>query len=228
MDLFDQFLQERMYLKNVSPETLRYYKCVHRAFQPILSEPNKAGMIECIQKLLAGGISPASVNTYLRGFKAYFRWLQAEGHTKETFKVQFLKTEARVLATLSTEQIKRLLDLRPKGRNETRAHIVALLILDGGYRISEVLGLVHEHCDFDNLMVKVRDKGNKHRLVPLSMEMRRRLYRYAAKHSAPIHYSIVSSEIWPADLFVISVLPKSLLTGCATLNACAVHFFPMC
>jgi site-specific recombinase XerD len=133
-----------------------------------------------------------------------------------------------VLATLSTEQIKRLLDLRPKGRNETRAHIVALLILDGGYRISEVLGLVHEHCDFDNLMVKVRDKGNKHRLVPLSMEMRRRLYRYAAKHSAPIHYSIVSSEIWPADLFVISVLPKSLLTGCATLNACAVHFFPMC
>jgi site-specific recombinase XerD len=90
-----------------------------------------------------------------------------------------------VLATLSTEQIKRLLDLRPKGRNETRAHIVALLILDGGYRISEVLGLVHEHCDFDNLVVKVRGKGNKHRLVPLSMEMRRRLYRYAAKHSGP-------------------------------------------
>jgi hypothetical protein len=112
-------------------------------------------MIECIQKLLAGGISPASVNTYLRGFKAYLRWLQAEGHTKETFKVQFLKTEARVLATLSTEQIKRLLDLRPKGRNETRAHIVALLILDGGYPMapdSLTIVLMPGHLDAAELI----------------------------------------------------------------------------
>lgn len=69
MDPFDRFLQERTYLKNVSPETLRYYRWVHRAFQPILAEPTKAGMLDCIQKLLADGVSPISVNTYLRGFK---------------------------------------------------------------------------------------------------------------------------------------------------------------
>src|SRR5215469_13158088 len=52
---------------------------------------------------------------------------------------------------------------------QTRAHVAAILILDGGYRVSEVLGLPFEHCDFDNLVVRVRGKGNKHRLVPLSM-----------------------------------------------------------
>ena len=121
-------------------------------------------MLGCIQKLLSDGVSPISVNTYLRGFKAYLRWLQTEGYLREAFKVQFLKTEAKVLATLSTDQIKRLLEFRPRGINYTRTHTAAMLMLDGAYRISEVLGLQHEQCDFDNLVVKVRGKGNKHRL----------------------------------------------------------------
>ena len=100
MDLFDRFLQERTYLKNVSPETLRYYRWVRRAFQPILTEPTKAGMLDCIERLRADGVSATSVNTYLRGLKAYVRWLNQEGHLKDLFKVQFLRTEAKVLTTL--------------------------------------------------------------------------------------------------------------------------------
>ncbi len=46
MDLFDRFLQERTYLKGVSPETLRYYRWVRRAFSPILANPTKAGMMK--------------------------------------------------------------------------------------------------------------------------------------------------------------------------------------
>jgi len=67
--------------------------------------------------------------------------------------------------------------------NQTRTHTAALLILDGGYRVSEVLGLNHESADLDNLVVKVKGKGGKHRLVPLSTDMRRLLYRYAVKYS---------------------------------------------
>jgi hypothetical protein len=87
MDLFDRFLQERTYLKGVSPETLRYYQWVRRAFQPILSGPTKNGMLDCIQSLLASGVSAISVNTYLRGFKAYIRWLHQEGQLTDLFKV---------------------------------------------------------------------------------------------------------------------------------------------
>jgi site-specific recombinase XerD len=185
MDLFDRFLQERTYLRGVSPETLRYYQCVRRAFQPILANPTKNGMLDCIQGLLGKGVSPTSVNTYLRGLKAYVRWLHEEGHLDNAFKVQFLKTESRVIATLTPEQMARLIAFKPKGVNETRTHTAALLILDGGYRISELLELPLEGCDFDNLVVKVRGKGNKHRLVPLSVEMRKILYRYSVKNSGP-------------------------------------------
>lgn len=85
MELFDRFLQERTYLKVASPETLRYYRWVRRAFQPILAEPTKGRMLDTVQKLLASGVSPTSVNTYLRGFKAYIRWLHEEGLLKEIF-----------------------------------------------------------------------------------------------------------------------------------------------
>jgi site-specific recombinase XerD len=106
MDLFDRFLQERTYLKGVSPETLRYYRWVRRAFSTILANPTKAGMMECIQTLAARGFSATSINTYLRGFKAYIRWLHEEGLLKDLFHVQFLKTEQKILATLSRDQVR--------------------------------------------------------------------------------------------------------------------------
>jgi hypothetical protein len=49
MDLFDRFLQERTYLKGVFPTTLRWYACVRAAFQPILTDPTRVGMLECVQ-----------------------------------------------------------------------------------------------------------------------------------------------------------------------------------
>jgi site-specific recombinase XerD len=156
-------------------------------------------MLDCIQGLLAKGVSPVSVNTYLRGLKACVRWLHQEDHLKEVFKVQFLKTESKVLATFSPDQIKTLVAFKPKGINQTRTHVAALLILDSGLRISELLGLQYEHCDFDNLVLRVKGKGNKHRQVPLSSDMRKILYRYAAKHSGPnrLLFGTRTSDVWP-------------------------------
>jgi site-specific recombinase XerD len=122
------------------------------------------------------GVSPVSINTWLRCIRAYFRWLG------NPTKIPKLKEEQKVLATLNSEQTKRLLDFKSKGLNQTRTHTAALLILAGGYRMSEVLGLKPENCDLDNLVVKVKGKGNKHRLVPLSRNMRKVLYRYTIKH----------------------------------------------
>jgi site-specific recombinase XerD len=130
-------------------------------------------------ELRTRGISATSVNTWLRCINAYLNWKQAG------FKLPKLKEEQKVIATLSPEQMARLIGFKPKGINQTRTHMAAMLILDGGYRISELLDLPSQDCDFDNLVVKVRGKGNKHRLVPLSVEMRKTLYRYAAKHSGP-------------------------------------------
>jgi integrase/recombinase XerD len=183
MYLFEPFLQERTYLKGVSPATLRYYLGVRRAFGSILANPAKEGMVECIQKQLSSGVSAISVNAYLRGLKAYVRWLHAEGYAKEILRVQFLKAERKVLATFNAEQVQRIERYRPAGKNFTRAHTAMLVMLDSGLRVSECLGLRREDVDLDNLILRVRGKGNKHRLVPMSIELRRALFRFCGKHS---------------------------------------------
>lgn len=43
-------------------------------------------------------------------------------------------------------------------------------------RLSEALGLDRDHVDLHNCMIRVRGKGNRERLVPISLECRKRLY----------------------------------------------------
>lgn len=189
VDLFERFLQERTYLKGVSPDTIRYYGCVSRAFETILTEPTKAGMLECIQRLLERGVSPISVNAYLRGLKAYVRWLHQEGYLKEVFKIQPLKTEQKILGTLTPEQVLRIVRHVPNGTNDRRIHTFACLVLDTGLRLSEALSLTKDSVDMDNLVIKVRGKGSKYRLIPFSVECRRILFRYMARQNTGLVFS---------------------------------------
>jgi site-specific recombinase XerD len=121
-------------------------------------------------------VSAISVNSWLRCINAFLNW------SRSGFKIPKLKEEQKIIATLTPEQMARLIAFKPKGINATRTHMSSVLILDGGYRISELLDLPCENCDFEDLVVKVRGKGNKHRLVPLSVEMRKKLYR--PRHNA--------------------------------------------
>jgi site-specific recombinase XerD len=154
-----EFITERQYLKNVTPKTLLWYQDAFKAFGGALD--SEVALKRRIVELRTRGVSATSVNSWLRCINAYLKW-QGAG-----FKLPKLKEEQKVIATLTPEQMARLIAYKPKGINETRTHMAALLILDGGYRISELLELPCEGCDFENLVVKIRGKGNKQRLVPL-------------------------------------------------------------
>ena len=77
-------------------------------------------------ELRGRGVQPSSINTWLRGLKAYLLLRKEQGH--EVFKVQFLKTEQKILATLSSVQITSLLQWRPEGVsvNLRRAYTIAV------------------------------------------------------------------------------------------------------
>jgi len=79
---------------------------------------------------------------------------------------------------LDDAQIRALITFKPKTFRQSRVHLGALLILDSGLRVSEMLHLRNGDVDCDNLILKVFGKGQKERLVPFSPELRRRLYRY--------------------------------------------------
>lgn len=88
-----------------------------------------------------------------------------------------------MIEVFNETQIGRLVSLKPTTVSEIRIHFIACLILDTGSRIDEVLSVERKDVDLDNLLLKIREgKGAKERVVPISIQMRKMLFRYIQKH----------------------------------------------
>jgi integrase/recombinase XerD len=178
-ELVERFIQERIYLKNLTPKTIEYYRDSFHAFDGAME--SKATVGERITKLRNRGVSPISVNSYLRAVNAFFRWAHIEGHLPELTHIPKLKEPQQVLATLSAEQVQRVIQFKPHGKNQHRIHAIACLLLDTGMRIDEALSLRREHVDMDNLLVRVHGKGRKDRVIPMSLEMRKVMWKWTRR-----------------------------------------------
>jgi site-specific recombinase XerD len=192
--MVETFIRERKYLHGVSKATEQWYRSSFKCFEGALD--SKAQIVQRISELQQKN-SNLSINTYIRCINAYFMWLHKE-HGRERLKIPKLREEHKILATLQPEHISRL--IRSKftnqfGHNSTnlrRTHLVALTILDTGLRASEVLGLKISCVNFDGLTFTVRGKGNRHRVVPFSNELRRLLYKFINKKGNSEEYAFAS------------------------------------
>ena len=152
--LFQQFLRERTYLKNVSPKTRVWYESAWKAFL-LTQEPGfahsdvhpacftRSHLAAYIVASRDRGLRIVTVNTWLRAMNAFGRWLHAEGVLRERAFVQPLRVEKRFVKTLDDPTLRRLLSFKPKGYAQWRVHTAACIILDTGCRIEEVLTARH-------------------------------------------------------------------------------------
>jgi len=136
-----------------------------------LALPSKSTKPRIIQ-LREKGISPTSINSWLRAINAFLHW-QAYPNRKcspacDHLRLPRLQEEKKLLKTLSAEDIKRLLEHKAKSKSQQRVHSLALLLLDTGLRISEALALKAKDVDLENFLIRVQGKGRKERLVPFS------------------------------------------------------------
>jgi site-specific recombinase XerD len=174
-----QFIIERRVLMNVTPASVAWYQQSFKRFERALD--SKAAVIARVAELREAGLSPVSVNVYLRAVNAYFTWLHKE-HGRDLIRIPKLKEEQKILVVFSSDQISRIISCKPVARNETRVWVMAVTALDSGLRLKELTNLTQSDVDFENLVLKVRGKGNKQRLVPMSLQLRKILFRHLNKH----------------------------------------------
>ncbi len=185
-ELFEIFIKERRYGKGVSVRTEGWYRQSWQAFREVLngSSPesiSKSDFSPVIETLCRRGVSPITINTYARAINAFLRWLHEEGRSPKLVRIPRLKEPETVVQTFRPEQVHHLMQYRPSCRNQRRVQTMALLILDTGMRLKEVLSLRVNDIDLDNLLVTIRDgKGGKQRVVPISIELRKVLFRYTS------------------------------------------------
>jgi site-specific recombinase XerD len=185
-ELFEKFIRDKRYLKNLSSKTIDSYREVFGRWVRFVGR----GMpiVELLEKFVVGmreaGFTITTCNISIRSFNSFLSWLYDNGHAGEHFKIKQVPGGKRVMRTFRDEDLRRVLDWRPdpKSRNKVRLHVLIYLLGDTVVRIDEALYLRVDGVDLENLVIKVRGKGDRERIVPVSIEMRKVLYRYLDKH----------------------------------------------
>ena len=185
MTLYEEFLQEKEYLNNLSPRTIKYLSWMGNRWEAIIGQfPTKQNIKEFMIKLCQSNLSPNTVNSYARGFNSYLSWLYENEHTAEHLKIKKIKAGVRRPKLLSEIELRRLISYKPKTFTQTRIHTIVLLMIDTGVRIDEALTLKRGDIDYDNLIISVIGKGNKERVIPISIEFRKILFKYLKSHES--------------------------------------------
>jgi len=131
------------------------------------------------------GLKETGCNSAIRAINAYLHWQSTGGDRKcgpgcQHLHIPQLKEPQIIPPTLTAEQITRLVNWKPKHKNfyQRRLHLLTLLLLDTGCRISEALTLHIRDVDLDNMLITLDGKGRKQRVVPFSFALRRALHRF--------------------------------------------------
>lgn len=167
---FEQFIKERRYVTNVSPATVDWYE------QSLtwlgVESPTEVDIKALVMRMRDSGLKATTCNCRLRAIKAYVRWAGLD------ISIPKLKEPQQELPTFDSKDITRLLRWRPKSTSEHRLHLLISFLVDIGARIDEALSLRWADVDFDNLLVLLHGKGGKDRRIPMSLELRKRLFQF--------------------------------------------------
>ena len=177
---FSQFIRERQYLNNVSPATIEWYK--HTLKWLPTETPSADELKDAVLKMRERGLKATGCNSVIRAINSYLHWSSA-GERKcgpgcRHLRIPPLKEPQLILPTLTVQQAALLINWKPKNLYQRRLHVLVLLLLDTGCRITEALSLRVSEIDFDNLLITLDGKGRKQRMVPFSFELKRALFRF--------------------------------------------------
>lgn len=179
---FDAFIRERKYLHNVTPATEEWYR---QSLKWLESEsPTQPELNRLVVEMRAKGRNASGCNCSIRAINAYLHWNTGSeckcGAACNHPRIRQLKEPKTVLPTFTTTHVKLLVTWKPKAKSlyQRRLHLLALILLDTGARISEALALRVRDVDLENLLVTLDGKGRKQRLVPFSFALRKVLFRF--------------------------------------------------
>ncbi len=172
----DQFLNYMQAVKNASPHTLRGYRLDLEAFCAFL-EAEKIVAVDkkAVRSFLAHlNLKKAKKRSILRrlsSLRSYFKYLMKEKKisTNPLDEIESPKLEKQLPTPLNYEHIERLFS---QADTTTlfgyRDRCAMELFYSSGLRISELIGLNQQDFDGANLTLRVKGKGKKERVIPVT------------------------------------------------------------
>lgn len=185
-DALNEFLFQKK-LSGLTEKTVSNYKesislLVHYISpETSLADVTYDKVTEYIMTLYDRPLSRATVSTYVRNIRIFFRWVYSEYTLPfEPTKLKIPKSPKKVVHIYNDDEIKLIFDLIDTSEPwiTARNRAVIALMLDSGLRQSEICGLMKVSIDRKRMIMKVTGKGAKDRMVPLGKFARTLLDQY--------------------------------------------------
>ena len=160
-----------------SAKTIEYYDLILRRFGAFadelqLTDVDQISLTVCKQFYLSltdQGLSSVSIQSYVRGYRAYIQWLYESEYISEDLCHRFRlpKATRKVIDILTDTEIQRLLaSFDTTSYTGLRDYTICALMVDTGLRLNEVVTLQAKHVHLDDGYLIVTGKGDKQRVVP--------------------------------------------------------------
>ena len=115
------------------------------------------------------GKSGRSLQRILSATRTFFNYLAREGvrTTNPAMEFSAPKSNAKLPATIDTDQISKLLDINKTDWHSVRDRAMLELFYSSGLRLSELVGTNLSDLSLNDATIKVRGKGSKERMLPV-------------------------------------------------------------
>lgn len=188
-----QFIQYLTAERRYSPLTVRNYRRDVELFLAWLGTDDErfdARQVSAqdirewiIHRTEQGTLNAASVNREVSSLRSLFRWLHRTGAVdKDIFRnIRSLKTSRRLPAFVPESRMTGIIndcELDCEEFTQARNSLIILLFYACGLRLAELVGIDRGDFADDLLSLRVRGKGDKHRLVPIVEPVREKISHY--------------------------------------------------
>lgn len=135
--------------------------------------------------LRSTGVKNTTVNTYFRAVKTFLNYCIDEGYVVPDClrKVKFLKSDQQPIIPLTQDEVNDIdKTFNVKCETGLRNYCIVHLMLDCGFRVSDVCNLRVKDVLFDKGIIMVLGKGDKYRSVLLPPCIKKPLYKYLVSY----------------------------------------------
>ncbi len=175
-DLIEDFIDYIFLEKKLSLNTKKAYFKDLLDYNDYLSQNNikspekiKKEHINQYIKLLSKNLDSRSVNRHIVSIKSFHKYLNRQGIVKEnvTSNIENLKTGIYLPKVLTTDEVNKLLNIKPQTALEYRNKAMLELMYASGLRVSELVNLTLDDINIEMAITRCIGKGNKERMIPL-------------------------------------------------------------
>jgi len=171
----EKFLSYLTAIRNASPHTIRNYRLDIETFSNFLNceleSVDKWKVRSYLAHLNQEGATKRTILRRLSSLRSFFKFLLKEGALKANplDEIDAPKLEKKIPAPLSREEVDTLF---AQADTATllgfRDRVIMELFYSSGLRISELVGLDRIDFDTTNLTLRVKGKGKKMRVIPIT------------------------------------------------------------